>query len=109
MTILEEDNIIKEEIEKEIDITIPLKSNETNSIIIAPAVVGNNLIEYGQIEKYEFNYINYEEKNNNEQENNNNKEDNNNNSTTLIVIFSIIGLIFVIIIIVFLYIFIKNI
>lgn len=47
MTILEEDNIIKEVIEKEIDITIPLKSNDTNSIIIAPAVVGNNLIEYG--------------------------------------------------------------
>ena len=102
-TLEEEDNNIKEVIEKEIDITIPipLKSNDTNSIIIVPAVVGDNLIEYGSIERYEFNYINYEENNNNEQENNNNKEDNSNNSTTLIVIFSIIGIILVIIIIIF--------
>lgn len=58
--IIEEDNIKNEIFEKEVEIKKILNSGN-NSIIIVPVKQENNMVFFNFLEKYEFNYINYED------------------------------------------------
>ena len=107
ITIEEDSKNIKKVFEKEVDIKMKL-NNDSNTMIIVPAIQENNLLDFYSREKCDFNFSYIEEDNNGD----NNNEENNNNSEgeggKSYLLYVIIGVIIVLIIIIIIIIFIIK-
>ena len=117
ITIEEDSSKINKIIDKEVKIKIKLNEEDSNNMIIVPAVKENNLLDIYSIEECEFNFTNYEENSEEESDNGDNgdngdnrqgPENTGNGSNTLVLVCCIGGGILLILIIIILILVIRR-